>query len=533
MKRKKFLYLLITLLTMYQLSAHAQKAQKKQAAIKTRGSDTDSKKDANSFYTEGDYYSALDAYLNIYKTNPKSTEVNYRLGICYLSTNKDKSKAIPYLEYVAKQKDAPKEIYYYLGRAYHFANNFEEAIKNYMKVPANEKWDTKIGIEPQRQIAMCKNGMRMVKNPLDLKIENMGKDVNSPYEDYNPFIVADESTLYFTSRRKNTTGGVMEDDIQIPADVYSVAFKDNKWQKPKSIGAVINTEYDEECVGISSDGQKLFLYLDNLDFYGDLFVSTLKGKVWQTPETLGENVNSKDFETGACISPDGNTLFFASDRKEGSYGGFDIYKSKKLPTGAWGLPINLGPVINTKNDEEFPCIFHDGKTLYFASNRPESMGGYDIFKSTFDESNNAWSKPENIGYPLNTTEDNFTISFTTTGQYAYFAALRPEGVGGLDIYRGTFNDVKSQSLTVIKGYVITGDTINPVSAQISLFDNPDSDPIGLYTPNSSTGSFIIIASPGKYHLEIVSDGFKDYKEEIIIPERNQPAFLQKKFTLLK
>ncbi len=511
----------------------AQKAKKKQAAIISRGANTNSKKDANSFFAEGDFHSALDAYLNIYKNTPKSTEVNFKIGICYMSTNFDKALAIPYLEFVEKQKDAPKEINYYLGRAYHYSNRFEDAMKSYQKAVATAKFDSKIGIEPERQIAMCKAGIRLSRSPINVKFENMGKDINSPYSDYNPFITADESMLIYSSRRKGNIGGIVEGDPVITADVYISLNKEGKWQKPKSIAATINTEWDEECVGLSVDGQKLFLYLDNLDSYGDIFVSNLKGKSWGAPEWLGENVNSKDLEMGATLSSDGNTLYFSSDKKEGGLGGLDIYKSQKLPSGEWGLPINLGPNINSKYDEDMPSLFADGKTLYFASNCTESMGGFDIFSSVLDDDTKSWTKAVNLGYPINSTDDNMTISFNSSGQYAYVSALRPDGMGDLDIYKVTFNDVKANNLTVIKGVVFTGDTINPMTAQVTLFEKNGSDPIGLYTPNSSTGAFIIIAPSGAYDLEITKDGFAPYKEQIVIPENKQPIFLKKKFVLVK
>jgi tetratricopeptide (TPR) repeat protein len=510
----------------------AQKAKKKKEAIISRGANTDSKKDAKSFFAEGDFHSALDAYLNIYKTTPKSSDVNLKIGICYLATNFDKSKAIPYLEFTIKQKDAPPETNYYLGRAYHYVNRFEDAIKCYQK-SLLEKFDNKLGLEPERQIAMCKAGIRLTKNPINVKFENLGKDINSPYSEYNPLITLDESILIYTSRRKGNVGGIVEDDPVITADVYSANNRDGKWLKPKSIGITINSEWDEEAVGLSPDGQKLFLYLDNLDSYGDVYVSSLKGKLWSAPEWLGENINSKNLETGVSISPDGNTLYFSSDRKEGGFGGFDIYKSQKLPTGEWGLPINLGPNINTKYDEDMPYIFADGKTLYFSSNNVESMGGFDIFTSTWDDGLQAWTKYTNIGYPLNTTDDNNSISINSSGQYGYIAAFRPEGLGDLDIYKITFNDVKSNNLTVIKGQVVTGDTINPVTAQVSLFEKNGSDAIGLYTPNTATGGFIIIIPSGSYDLEINESGFAPYKEQIVIPEHKQPQLLKKKFVLVR
>ena len=165
-------------------------------------------------------------------------------------------------------------------------------------------------------------------------------------------------------------------------------------------------------------------------------------------------------ETAACLSHDGTQLFFASDSKEG-FGGTDIYMSKKLPNGKWGIPINLGPVINTQYNEDFPSISADGKTFHFCSEGHISMGGFDIFKSSWDEDSSYWQPPVNIGFPINTPDDNMNISFSTTwdtetetlrNKYAYISAVRKDGFGDLDIYRITFNKVASR-LTVIKGLI--------------------------------------------------------------------------------
>ncbi len=512
-------------------AVQAQTTPKRKPPIPSRGVNVDSKKEANKFFTLGDYASALDAYLNIYKSKPDNTDVNFKIGYCYLVTYIDKSKAIPYLEFAARQSDAPGNIHYYLGRAYLINNRFEDAIKAFEKAKISEKYDPILGPDPEKQIEICHNASRLFNHPIDVKFENLGININTAYAEYNPFVTADQTLLIYTSKRKLS----MDDEEiggQLTSDIY-VSTPRVDWQKAKKMDNSINTDYMEESVGLSADGQKLFIYADNLSSSGDILSSTLIGKKWSAPTSLGEFVNSKQTEKGATMTPDGNVLYFSSNRK-GGFGGFDIYKSQKLPTGDWGIPTNLGPVINTKYDEDAPLIFPDANTLYFSSMGHETMGGFDIFKTVLDDSTHIWSKPENIGYPINTTDDNLFFSLSTNCQYAYISAFRPEGFGDLDIYKVTFNDIKNSTLTVIKGIIegtILGDSLEPVVAQINLYNDKNSEKIGIYKPNSSTGSFILVLPSGSYKMEIISEGYSTYTESIVVSELHQPPIMSKRIIL--
>ena len=174
------------------------------------------------------------------------------------------------------------------------------------------------------------------------------------------------------------------------------------------MGNNINTPGHEATIGISADGQQLLIYKDDAGD-GNIYLSRLMGENWMTPQKLTENVNSKSWEPSATITPDNNTLYFTSTR-EGGFGGRDIWRSVRLPNGEWAKPVNLGPKINTPYDEDAPAILADGKTLYFASQGFNSMGGYDLFYSVWDQENNTWSAPRNVGYPINTPGDEMTIN---------------------------------------------------------------------------------------------------------------------------
>jgi hypothetical protein len=510
-------------------SAFAQNNVKKKSTLPSRGLNVDSKKEADKFFYEGDFVSALDAYQNIYKIKPDNTDVNFKIGYCYLVTYINKPMSIPFFEFASKKADADENIFYYLGRSYLINNRFDDAFNAFKNAKKKGKHDPILGPDPDKQMEACMNAKYYFNNPIDVTFENLGKQINSPYSEYNPFVTADQSLLIFSSKRKLISED--EEAGQLTSDLYIATQKNDQWQKAKKMDNIINTDYMEESVGLSSDGQKIFIYGDNLSSSGDILTSVLTGKKWSAPNSLGEYINSRKIEKGATMTPDENILYFSSNRN-GGYGGFDIYKSQKLPTGDWGIPTNLGPVVNTKYDEDAPLIFPDASTLYFSSTGHESMGGFDIFKTVLDSTNN-WSKPLNIGYPINTTDDNLFFSLATNSQYAFISAYRPEGYGDLDIYKVTFNEIKNNNLTVIKGQLAAGDSLDPVLAIINLYDTKNKKKEGIYKPNSSTGIFILIVPSGSYKIEIISEGYTTYTEEFKISEISQPPFLTKKIALKK
>ncbi len=513
----------------------ARKSAMQQVGAGAGGANATSKKDASLAFIAGNYNVALPGYIDLQKRKPKNTENNFRLGVCYLNTNVDKTKAISYLEYTYKQKDAPRETIYYLAKAYHLANRFDEAIDLYEKckeISGLGKLLPKEDID--REIEMCENGKDMVKNPVSVKFENAGKLINSPYADYNPFISADESILVFSSRRKGNQGNVVDDAIgNYTCDIYISYMRDGKWTKAKSIGPAINTSYDESVVGISPDGQRVMIYMENEIADADIYMSTLKGKSWQKPLSLGPNVNSEEVESGACVSADGKTLYFSSFLKGRGIGGEDIYMSNLLPNGNWGVPINLGPTVNTAEDERAPYIHADGKTLYFSSKGHNSMGGFDIFKTEYDEKTRMWSDPENVGYPINTSDDNLYFSLSVQGKYSYVSAVRPEGMGDLDIYKVTFVDVpKNNYMTLIKGNIVTPDNSTNFNMTVQYTNKQTGEMIGQYTPVATTGKFIIASRPGTYTISVESSSYAPFSVDIVIPEDNQPQLISQPVNLV-
>lgn len=509
-------------------------------------------KAAKDNFTLGNYKGALEEYLLLIKNDSNNLTYNYRIGICYLNTYIDKSKAIPYLLKAASDPKVESMVWYELGSAYMVNYQFDKAIENFNKYKEIAAGKESFYISSDRMIEMCEEAKSKIKKPVNVTIENLGTEVNSPYPDYNPYIPGDESFLVFASKRLGNTGGLIDFDGYVTSDIYITYQKYDKWTKTKNIGNTLNSELVEEPAGISADGSKLFVYCDNYTAMSQVMVAEKKGKTFIKPIFLGDNINTNKIVTSATITPDKKYLIFSSNRNE-QYAGMDLFISKKLPSGEWGPAENIGEPVNTIYDEDFPYLSADGKTLYFCSEGHNSMGGYDLFKSTFNENDGTFSEPENLGYPINTPDDDMTICFSFTGRHAYIASFRPEGYGDLDIYKVTFNNV-DPAYTIFSGTLMDKDSMNifrtlslsdtlkknkkdrsdsvdsasapeknvkkNISVSISAIDKTTQKVFGNYLPNRENGKFLIILPPGEYEITVNAEGFEKFSENIKAYDRS-------------
>lgn len=487
---------------------------------------------AKDFFEYEDYNRALIEYLKLYKQNKNDLNVNLKIGICYLSVNDDKTKAIPYLEFVQKSGEFENELFLYLGMAYMYAYKLDEAIKFFNTYRAKLKSKNYNLID--RYIENCESAKVLMKKPVNVTFENLGKPINTKYPEYYPFVTQDQSTLYLTSSRDGNARKIQSSEGYFTADIYVSKVKHGDWSKVKSIGNAVNTVEDEQCVYVSPDGKYMIVYIDNETVNGDIFITSLGPKIksFPKPEPFKDPVNTNSLELEGCISEDGNTLIISSNR-DGGIGETDLYRFKKLPNGEWGHPINLGPNVNTKYKEAFPVFDETNQILYFASTGHTSMGGFDIFKSQFDMETQTFGKAINIGYPINTPEDNMGFSLTENKRDGYIAAVRKEGLGDLDIYKVIFNDVDDR-LSIIKGIISINDTAkSEIDAFITLTDALTKEEVDSKNANPTSGKYIFAVGPGKYTLTVVSPGFDDVKEEITVYDKVDYVFEIEKNILLQ
>ncbi len=486
-------------------------------------------KKAEAYFDSSNFQTALPLYLQLHQLDSNNSIYNYAIGVCYFNSPKEKTKSIPYFEKVAKDKKSPlyKYVGLNLGQSYSQAYRFDEAkaaLEKYIKGISKKSPEYQ---EITNQINFFKSAQELVNNPVTYPIKNL-KSINSPYPEYSPVISADESVLIFTTRRPTGVSGLETDnDGQYYEDIFITTKKDDgTWSEPVGISNNINTMYHDASVGLSSDGQQLFVYKDD-NGDGNIYVCTLNGNEWSTPKKLGPNINSNAFEPSACLSADGNTLYFVSDRK-GGYGATDIYKSNKQPDGEWGLPVNLGPLINSDKEEDSPFIQADGKGLYYSSKGKEGLGGFDIFYSAMTE-DGKWGAPKNIGYPINTTDDDLFYVLSANGKHAYYSSAKEGGLGDKDLYQVTLPS--TLNIVLIKGRILIDDLdTSTIRSSIEVTNRVNDELIGIYKPNSKTGMYLIVLNQNtEYSFSINTKGFEAYTKNIDIPAREDYTEMNQEF----
>lgn len=484
-----------------------------------------SHKVAAEHFRNNNYIAALPVYMSLLKTDSLNVEYAVNAAKCMLRTNTDRTRAIPVLEMLVRNNVATGETHFLLAKAYTFEYNFGMSSlilqKNKLLIP--EEYNVAV----ERMLKNNESAKILMQNPVNVSFENLGSKVNSEFPDYYPYVTENESSLIFTSRRKKS-GAIKEFDGYYNSDIYQVQKFDSEYPRVKNLGITVNTNLDEQVVGLSRDGIEMMVYIDHVDDYGDIYLSHQASSKYTPIQKLGVNVNSEELETSASFSEDGNTLFFAS-RREGGYGGLDIYMSRLLPDGTWGKSQNLGPDVNTSGDEDFPFLAQDDQ-LFFSSDGHPGMGGADLNLTVWNPETNKWGKVLNMGFPINTPGDNRTISFNKNGSHAYVSMYRNDGFGDLDIYRVVFNEEKLKPAFIEFSVrsVNSEDALLPDLIVLDMQDNI----YGIYRPSSS-GKYMIPLIPGSYNLSIEAEGFNDHYKELVVLRSEVDGKIHPKVVILE
>lgn len=472
-------------------------------------------KKANKYYDIADYAQALQLYRDLYNAGDSlDSELNFKIGMCIWGMKQQERSARIYFE-----RSAPyiTESHYYLGRIYHLELRFDDAVKEYLAYkndPFDKEFSNK---EVDRLIAMAVTAQEMMTKPVDAEVVNIGAVINTAWPEYAPLIAADGSVMLFTSRREGSTGGLKDPYGRYYEDIY-ISYKDSSgsgWTTPRSLSDSINTATHDACVALTPGGEELIIYrTDAKQTGGDLYLTRYNGKTWTRPVMLSTEINTDGWESSATVTADGNAMYFSSNR-QGSIGQKDIYCVRKLPNGQWSKAQNLGNLINSPYDEDAPFIHPDGKTLYFSSRGPGTMGGFDIFKSALNEETGEWSAPENLGFPVNSVDDDIFYITTADGQTGYYSSRQVGGKGEADIYQVRYPE-KAFDLDVVNAIILSGDSAGaPVAARISLFDLETLKMQGMYRTNKLTGKCILLASPShRYKVVVEADGYYPWTDEV-------------------
>lgn len=483
---------------------------------------------------QDDYYYFSEIIVNkLLKMNPESSNYNYRKGFIVLGSRYDYINALPYLEkaaketnnnydmYSARETAAPTDVFYHLGRCYHLNEEIDKAEVYYAKFIESSRKKSELLAKAELGLQQCKIAREAIANPKKAIVKNIGNVVNTEDAEYSPVISLDGKSLYFTSRRawEDNSSDEFKDPKfnNYPEDIF-MSYTDGSggWTKPVQMSFCI-PDVNEATIAISSDERRIYAYQD-VTGYGDIYYSDFNDNKFKTLEQLDyDGVNTKYWETHCTVTPDGNNMYFVSDRP-GGFGGRDIYRVVKLPNGSWSEPINLGPKVNSAFDEDSPFISIDNKTMYFGSNGPKSMGGFDIFVSVRDE-NNVWSEPINLGYPINRTGDDLFYTTTVDGLRGYLSSFRPEGYGEKDIYEIQNDYLGTQNIAVLKGAIIRIDG-QPLSEEshvmlqcTSCLDENENKPVRIST-RLRDGAFIYnLNTCREYELVFMENNTTEIKRE--------------------
>lgn len=401
------------------------------------------------------------------------------------------------------------------------ASLYEDALKHYNdyldRIPEN-------GVlikEAYRGIATCEFAIEAIKHPIAFNPVNMGPNVNSDYDEYLPAVTADESEIIFTVLRPRDKNTVCAFCIS-EEDFYASVKERGEWQPRYKLEYPINTGYNEGAQCVSQDGKYLLYTICDVAEVGggscDLYWSKRIGNRWSRPRNFGSPVNTKFWESQPSIAPNGKTIYFVSGRP-GGYGKMDIWKTEMLEEGVFTVPENLGPTINTDGDESAPFIHADGKTLYFVSDGHVGMGGRDIFYSTLTDT--GWTKPVNLGYPINSSADEINLLINAAGTTAYFSSDKDGGYGGQDLYYFTLDEsIRPTPVTYIKGKIFDEVTHQPLKANIELIDLINNQVITSTASDPVSGEFLACIVTGTNVLMNISHPYYPFYSENFQIEKN-------------
>ncbi len=486
-----------------------------------------------------EFNQAIPAVEDLLKQDPNSAYYNFWMGKCLYITYK-KNKALSYFEKVEKiNPDVDREFHYYYGLTLHYNLHYDKAISEYRQDLNRYESGSPDYIWIANRISQCQYAKKLSrkKDSDQVKIDNMGEKINTEYSEHSPVISANDSLLIITARRPESLGADNENHFY-DEDIYISHRTEEGWSPAVNIDKPVNSKGHDATISLSADGQKLYLYRHKKD--GALYVTDFDtlGQKWEEPKAIKKPLNSKYYEASICQSADSSILFFTSDRP-GGYGGRDIYMVNRLEKDKWTDPVNLGPAINTPFDEDAPYFHPDGRTLYFSSNGPNSIGGFDIFVTEMDSfAETGWLEPLNMGVPVNTADDDIYFVLSADGKSGYYSSGKEGGYGEKDIYHIKFPYYpypRRFHIVELAGLVQDVLTLDTIPALVRLVDNTTQEVLdSMYTGLDSTNYYFILEPQRSYSIEVSADGYSSAKENLETPAlADTDLFLEKNLFLGK
>ncbi len=447
--------------------------------------------DGEFFLAEEDFEESLYAFGKVYNNGYQDNAyINYRMGLCLINIPGRKTESIPYFEKAEEsissnvkmgkfgEKDAPPDALLYLGNAYRINMEIDKAIEKYNAFAKYiDSKDVTLQAYVDQQILACGNALVGTASPVEISVGNLGQLQETHSSRYNMQVSGDLQTIVFMGKNPFYNG------------IYVAVKNGEVWGRPMNITPSVASDGNMDAVGLSYDGKKMLLAVTD-QFTSNIYMSVYENNRWNPAVSLGKPINSKYYEGHACFSPDGKSIYFTSNRKE-SLGGMDIFRSDLQDDGSWGEPVNLGPGINTILNEDAPSMSPDGKLLYFSSQGHSTMGGFDQFYSELNEDGGFAAVPVNLGYPLNTSDDDYTFA--------------PEGVSE-ENFSFIFTHGKMAQYDLFKFEMIGRDQV-PVP--VSLEEEEVEEVVAEETPEPEP-ELEVEATPEKYYLRPIYFDFDSY-----------------------
>ncbi|MDB4655382.1 OmpA family protein [Flavobacteriales bacterium] len=466
--------------------------------------------EALKYYNSRQGSAAIEVLKKAIKADENFVEAHAVSGDCYSDLGDLANAIIEYQKVVDIDPDFLATSYKQLGDAQFQTGDYKSAIGNYEVFMTKKRVNPKIREKAERSLANARFGAVTKESPVPFDPKNLGETVNTDQYEYFPVLTADEQTLVFTRNQRRSAATDYQEDFYV-----SLSDEEGNWSQAMNFGEPINTDDNEGAQTITADGSQLFFIgCNRKDGKGscDIYRALRKGKKWGKPVNLDSPVNSSKWETQPSISADGKTLYFVSNRA-GGYGGPDIWVTQLAPNNEWTVPRNLGEEINTPFAEETPFIHPDGKTLYFTSNGHVGMGEKDIYM-TKKQADGSWSEPKNLGYPINTWNDEQGLFVAATGENAYFSSDRKGGYGKLDLYSfKLYEEARPSRVTYVKGRVTDKETGKSLGAEFELIDLASSEVVVRSNSDKISGNFLVtLPADHEYALNVSKDGYLFYSE---------------------
>ena len=471
---------------------------------------------ATKFYDNYNNLSCIEEAKKAIAEDPQFIEAYFLIASTF-SDMKESEDAIDYYQKaIAIDEDYYPGAYYLLAGLQLSVGKYAEAGDNFRKFLQFKGESPLKRKGAEKGLEVVNFALYQIEHPVPFDMKNMGENINSANDEYLPAITADEQTLIITVRRPKDAQTISQ-ATKLEEDFYISNQNNGVWTKAEPIGPPLNTHGNEGAQCISPDGQYIYFTACNRDDglgSCDIYFSKKTGNGWTTPVNLGSPVNTSAWESQPSISADGKNLYFASSRENGK-GGMDIWKCIMNENGSFGNPINLGDSINTRYNEMSPFIHPDNQTLYFSSDGMLGMGGKDIYFSRKNK-DGIWTKPVNIGYPINTYADEINLLVNAKGNLAYFSSDKPGGYGKYDLYSfELYKEARPQMVSYMKGKVFDAENLRKLDAGFEVINLENGEVVAQSKANAISGEFLVCLPVGKnYAINASKEGYLFYSDNI-------------------